>query len=237
MIKIIPMTDIKYDVFISHAYEDKNTFTNELAFELKKKGLKVWYSGFELKIGDSITDSVNNALRGAKYAIVVISPVYLQKQWAMNELKALFNQDTAANRILPILHNITADEIKKYLPVMADRYAISSDKGLDFITHKIFEAVAGKHGTSDTPVHPGFITLGGPLKNENSSAHAEKTSDRIINTNNNKVTVNNRSSAGIIILIIIILITAFFIYQNIDSSSPGSPPPIDKSHSKPSNSE
>ena len=143
------MTEISYDVFISHAFEDKNPFTNELAYALKTKGLKIWYSGFELKLGDSIAGCVNKALKGAKYGVVVISPIYLKKQWAMNELKALFAQEADCNRILPILHNITIDEIKKHLPMLADRYAISSDRGLEFIVNKILEVIKSEKKYDD----------------------------------------------------------------------------------------
>src|ERR1700741_4833235 len=101
------MTEIAHDVFISHAYEDKNTFTNALALNLKQKGLKVWYSGSELKMGDSITRSVNDALKSSKYAVVVISPIYIKKRWAMNELEALFANEEGHKRILPIFHCIT----------------------------------------------------------------------------------------------------------------------------------
>lgn len=140
---------IYYDVFISHAYEDKHIFTNELAIALKEEGLKVWYSGFELKLGDSIAESVNNALKGAQYGIVVISPIYLEKQWAMCELKALFTQEAERNRILPILHNITIEEIKEQLPMLADRYAVSSEKGLDYIIDKVMEVIMGKQRVSE----------------------------------------------------------------------------------------
>ena len=37
----------EYDVFISHATEDKD-FTTPLAVALREAGLKVWYDDFEL---------------------------------------------------------------------------------------------------------------------------------------------------------------------------------------------
>jgi hypothetical protein len=143
------MTEIIHDVFISHAFEDKNDFTNDLAHSLKEKGLKVWYSGFELKLGDSIANGVNNALKSSKYAVVVISPVYLEKTWAMNELQAIFAQEQNHKRILPILHHITIDEIKKHLPLIADRYAISTQKGLEFILNNIMEVIRGGNINGD----------------------------------------------------------------------------------------
>lgn len=45
---------MEYDVFISHASEDKNCVIRPLAQALVGKGLKVWYDKYELKIGDSL---------------------------------------------------------------------------------------------------------------------------------------------------------------------------------------
>ena len=45
---------MEYDVFISHASEDKDSVVRPLAQALVAKGLKVWYDEFELKIGDSL---------------------------------------------------------------------------------------------------------------------------------------------------------------------------------------
>ncbi|MDQ3110979.1 MAG: toll/interleukin-1 receptor domain-containing protein [Bacteroidota bacterium] len=138
------MTAKLYDVFISHAYEDKNEFANTLAMALKKKGLKIWYSGLELKLGDSITDNINDALKNSRFGIVLISPVYLEKKWAMNELKSLFSIEAENSHVLPILHGITINEIKKSLPVLADRFAISSDQGIQIVVNRILQAVNGK---------------------------------------------------------------------------------------------
>ena len=42
----------EYDVFVSHAWEDKEDFVDEFVEELKKQGLKVWYDTNKLKWGD-----------------------------------------------------------------------------------------------------------------------------------------------------------------------------------------
>jgi hypothetical protein len=198
------MTATAYDVFISHAFEDKNTFTNALALALKQKGLRVWYSGFELKMGDSITSSVNNALKNVKYAVVVISPIYLEKKWAMNELQALFAGEAEHKRILPILHQISVDEIKMHLPMLADRYAIPSDRGLEVIVSKIMEVVTGKTSQShaentkagwkntNEDEEDGFIALGrGKEEKKNNSGHNNTNN----NTNTNNINVHTYANA------------------------------------------
>lgn len=40
-----------YDVFISHATEDKDDLVRPLAEALRERGLDVWYDEFELKVG------------------------------------------------------------------------------------------------------------------------------------------------------------------------------------------
>jgi hypothetical protein len=185
------MTEFLYDVFISHAYEDKTAFANDLAVALKQKGLKVWYSGFELRLGDSIADNVNTALLNAKYGVVIISPAYLEKQWAMSELRALLAQETSAGRILPLLHNLTVAAIKKQLPVIADRYSVSTKKSMQFIVNAVLQVVSKKRKyvkknlpkTKAKAKKPkaakdninisdsGFITLGGNVKVTGGSAN------------------------------------------------------------------
>ena len=55
-IKPIPLPDSKtpmcqFDVFISHASEDKDNVVRPLAEALRRAGLRVWLDEFELKLG------------------------------------------------------------------------------------------------------------------------------------------------------------------------------------------
>src|SRR5699024_7558168 len=74
-----------YDVFISHASEDKDSFVRPLAEELEKVGIKVWYDEFTLTWGDRIRDSIDNGLANSKFGIAIISKPYLKKYWAQYE--------------------------------------------------------------------------------------------------------------------------------------------------------
>jgi len=52
--------DIGYDAFISHAIEDKASLAKPLATALIKRGLKIWYDEFELRVGNSLRESIDN---------------------------------------------------------------------------------------------------------------------------------------------------------------------------------
>lgn len=92
----------KYDVFISHAYADQSTFSNELAYALKNAGLKIWYSGFELWPNEQIGDGLRLAMRDVHYGILIISPVYLQLPWAITQLNALLRNPRYRKSLLPV---------------------------------------------------------------------------------------------------------------------------------------
>ena len=49
----------EFDVFISHASEDKATFVEPLVSYLVQHGLKVWYDAFTLKLGDRLRQSID----------------------------------------------------------------------------------------------------------------------------------------------------------------------------------
>lgn len=68
--------DDYWDLFISHASEDKESFVRPLAHFLRELGLKVWYDEFTLSVGDSLSRSIDNGLARSRYGVVVISPAF-----------------------------------------------------------------------------------------------------------------------------------------------------------------
>ncbi len=70
---------MKYDVFISHASEDKADLVRPLAQGLDEKGLSVWYDEFTLHLGDSLTESINKGLSKSSYGIVILSRNFFRK--------------------------------------------------------------------------------------------------------------------------------------------------------------
>ena len=66
-----------YDVFISHASEDKASFVDELVTELEKLGVRVWYDTSAISWGDSLRSSIDEGLRKSRFGIIVLSPAYI----------------------------------------------------------------------------------------------------------------------------------------------------------------
>lgn len=132
----------EYDAFISHAVEDKIPIANELCAKLEAAGLKIWYSGKELGVGDSIEKTIEKGLNRSRYGIVVFSPTYLAKNWTIREFYTLLAKEIEEQKvILPVLYNITPDELKNKDLVMADRFAVNADKGIDFVVERLVREI------------------------------------------------------------------------------------------------
>ena len=116
----------EYDVFISHATEDKKTFVDEFVRILKDvHHLKVWYDKDVLQWGDSIRTKIDEGLRNSKVGVVVLSRHYMKKYWTSYEFEGLINRESVGGKIvLPIWHDITKAEVMEYSPTLAGKMAM-----------------------------------------------------------------------------------------------------------------
>ncbi|WML89214.1 toll/interleukin-1 receptor domain-containing protein [Thiothrix lacustris] len=116
-----------FDVFVSHASEDKESLVRPLASALSQHGFKVWYDEFELKVGDSLSKSIDSGLANSSYGIVVLSRAFFSKNWPQYELEGLTARQMVGEKvILPVWHGVTREDILRYSPSLADKLAIDS---------------------------------------------------------------------------------------------------------------
>jgi hypothetical protein len=134
---------MNWDVFISHASEDKESFVVPLATILDKLKVKVWFDQFTLKVGDSLSRSIDKGLAESKYGIVVISKSFMTKDWTEYELRGLVSKEIGREKvILPVWHGVGKEEVLKFSPTLADKFALNtSNLSLIEIAYKIIEIV------------------------------------------------------------------------------------------------
>jgi hypothetical protein len=132
------MPSFPYDAFISHAVEDKLSVANELCIRLEQQGLKIWYSGNELRPGDSIAQRIEEGLNASRYGVVIFTPTYVSKIWALREFFALLElEKLGRKKILPILHGIKPTELAARGLEIEDRFMISTDRGMDYVVERL----------------------------------------------------------------------------------------------------
>lgn len=131
-----------WDVFISHASEDKENLVRPLAQELVKYGVSVWYDEFTLELGDSLSASIDKGLLDSKYGLIVFSPAFFEKRWTDYELKSLITKELNGNKtILPIWHNVDQKFVASKSLFLADKKAIISDAGIQKLALEIIKVI------------------------------------------------------------------------------------------------
>jgi len=119
--------EVAYDLFISHASEDKEDLVRPLAVALEKLGVKVWYDEFTLKVGDSLRRSIDSGLSNSHFGTVVLSSSFFSKNWTQYELDGMTAKEMDGRKmILPIWHKVTKSEVIKFSPTLADKVALNS---------------------------------------------------------------------------------------------------------------
>lgn len=132
----------EYDVFISHASEDKESFARPFAAKLQDYGLKVWYDETTLTVGDSLTAKIGEGLARSRFGVVVLSNAFLGKNWPEYELRGLLARQIRGQKvILPIWHNLDIDRLLEYSPPLADLKALNTADGLDHVVLSIVQVV------------------------------------------------------------------------------------------------
>lgn len=118
----------EYDVFLSHANKDKENLVDELNTSLDKLGIKIFYDKKSLEWGDIWKDRILEGTRKAEFAIIVISENFFDREWTEKELNEFLNRQNRNGQklILPIVHNITNEDLRKKYPSVADIQAIDS---------------------------------------------------------------------------------------------------------------
>lgn len=118
-------TASRYDVFVSHATEDKETVVRPLAHALRDAGLSVWYDEFELRIGDSLRRKIDAGIARSNFGIVVLSKPFFAKGWPAYELDGLVTMSNSGKQVLlPLWHDISKDEVVQESPSLADKVAL-----------------------------------------------------------------------------------------------------------------
>jgi hypothetical protein len=183
---------ISWDLFICHASEDKEEIARPLAEALRNRGLKVWYDELTLTLGDSLSGSIDHGLAKSRFGVVILSPSFFQKRWPQRELNGLTAKEISSGKtILPVWHKVDREYVLQYSPPLADRLAVSTDKGLEHVVNEILRAISANQRRT-RPLSLQLPT--GPI-----SAHA-KSELPIVRVGDVVPTVTDRQNLSVTIL-------------------------------------
>lgn len=120
----------EYDVFVSHANNDKNDYVNRLVEAIKKLGINIFYDSDVLSWGDNWKEIILSGTEKSEFAIIVISDSFFDREWTEIELSEFLQRQNKMKQktVLPLLHNISIEQLKDKYPALQYIQAIKSNE-------------------------------------------------------------------------------------------------------------
>ena len=126
-----------YDIFISHASEDKEEIAEPLSKLLTAHNISNFYDQDSIAWGDSIPSRIDEGILRSKVCLLIISPNFIAKQWTKIEKDAFMMFDD--KKIYPIWHKVSKAEVQNFSPTLA---AIKAIKTADYTLEEIAQMIA-----------------------------------------------------------------------------------------------
>jgi len=139
-----PESDVR-DVFLCHAWNDRQEAAKELYDLLASKKVSVWFSEVDLRLGTLMLREIDKGLAKSRMGIVLVTPAFLdrvQREGSVSdkELSTLLHR----NQLIPIVHNTTYDALRDVSPMLASRSGLTTgeDQTMADVANKIAELVS-----------------------------------------------------------------------------------------------
>jgi len=131
------------DVFLCHAWDDRQGAAKELHNFLVSADVKVWFSEKDLGLGVPMMRAIDKGLANSRIGLVLVTPALIarlpKESIADKELSTLL----AGNQLIPIVHNTTYEALRNVSPMLASRSGLdTAEDSMAVVAEKIAELVA-----------------------------------------------------------------------------------------------
>ena len=131
------------DVFLCHAWDDRQGAAKELHDLLESRGVRVWFSEKDVALGTPLLREIDRGLAKSRVGIVLVTPALLRRLQgegiADKELSALLARD----QLVPIVHETTYEALREVSPLLGSRTGLSTaENPMADVAAKLAELVA-----------------------------------------------------------------------------------------------
>jgi hypothetical protein len=127
-----------FDVFISHASEDKEEFVKPLIHDLQDYSINFWLDEFEIGWGNSIIRRLNEGLSSSKYVLILLTDNFLNKNWTKTELESALSAEITTNKLIVLPIMVTNSEtVFSLFPLLRSKLYLNWSEGTQKIASKL----------------------------------------------------------------------------------------------------
>lgn len=114
------------DVFLCHAWDDRQGAAKDLHDMLEARGVKVWFSEKDIPLGTPFLREIDRGLAKSRVGIVLVTPNFLKRirgeSIADKELSTLLH----GGQLVPVMHGTTFEALREESPMLASRNGLST---------------------------------------------------------------------------------------------------------------
>jgi len=153
-----------WDVFISHASEDKDSIARPLALALQTHGLTTWLDAEEMFGHEPLDQRIEDGLRSSKIIVLILSSSFLSKEWTTREMMLALELETPQKCVVvPLMHNLDDDDIDQIPPKLRNRPGVSTKDSFETAFVRLVATIRSIRGEALTGwIH--FLPDGWPLR-------------------------------------------------------------------------
>jgi hypothetical protein len=141
----------EFDVFISYARKDGAEVANRLSVHLRARDVEIWFDQLKLDhIGQTISAGIDRGIARSRFVAIILTPAFFEQAWTRLELGACIARHVAGQQyLLPILHNLTMEQVLFHSPLLADK--ISRSTGQYSVSQIAAEIASVVRSTPEAP--------------------------------------------------------------------------------------
>ncbi|MFZ4603672.1 MAG: reverse transcriptase domain-containing protein [Caulobacterales bacterium] len=144
-----------FDVFISHASEDKDAIARPIFEACQKLGLKAFLDEAHIGWGASFTEKINVALGSARTVLVIVSSASVAKDWPVREVNAALALEVAGEKtVVPLI--VGKPDLAR-LPLIKTKDQLVWTGDPMFVAKNLAAAVKGKVGVKQRRAPDGSL--------------------------------------------------------------------------------
>lgn len=114
------------DIFLCHAWDDRQGAAKDLHDLLEARGVKVWFSEKDIALGTPFLREIDKGLAKSRVGVVLVTPNFLKRikgeSIADKELSVLLH----GGQLVPIIHGTTFEALREESPMLASRNGLST---------------------------------------------------------------------------------------------------------------
>lgn len=130
------------DVFLCHAWDDREGVAKELHDLLEGGGVKVWFSEKDVGLGVPLLRAIDKGLANTRAGIVLVTPALLTRLANEGIADKELSELLARDQLIPVVHDTTFEALREISPLLASRSGLSTaEQPLADVASKIAELV------------------------------------------------------------------------------------------------